>query len=68
MEREIERLSAQLTELDFTPAPNTNPPRNAFSLTQDRFHALNGYALDAQVGAVLTGLGFTKEDWSRQTG
>ena len=34
---------------------------------QDRFHALDGYALDAQVGGVLTGLGFGKEDWARQT-
>ena len=36
-------------------------------MLQERFHALDGYALDAQVGAVLTGLGFGKEDWSRQT-
>jgi ATP-binding cassette subfamily F protein 3 len=35
-------------------------------MVQERFHALDGYALDAQVGAVLTGLGFGKEDWSRQ--
>jgi ATP-binding cassette, subfamily F, member 3 len=38
-----------------------------YSLLQDRFHALDGYALDAQVGSVLTGLGFGKEDWARQT-
>src|SRR6202044_2147953 len=25
------------------------------------------YALDAQVGSVLTGLGFSKEDWARRT-
>ena len=36
-------------------------------MLQERFHALDGYALDAQVGAVLTGLGFGKEDWARQT-
>ena len=36
-------------------------------MLQERFHALDGYALDAQVGAVLTGLGFGKEDWTRQT-
>ena len=35
-------------------------------MLQERFHALDGYALDAQVGTVLTGLGFGKEDWSRQ--
>ncbi len=66
MEREIERLGAQLTELDHA-SPEYESAAERFSLTQDRFHALNGYALDAQVGAVLTGLGFTKEDWSRQT-
>src|SRR5215813_1961508 len=32
-----------------------------------RFHAHDGYALDAQVGAVLAGLGFNKEDWARRT-
>jgi ATP-binding cassette subfamily F protein 3 len=36
-------------------------------MLQERFHTLDGYALDAQVGGVLTGLGFTKEDWTRQT-
>jgi ATP-binding cassette subfamily F protein 3 len=36
-------------------------------MLQERFHSLDGYALDAQVGGVLTGLGFGKEDWARQT-
>jgi ATP-binding cassette subfamily F protein 3 len=66
MAREIERLAGQLTELDHA-GPEYESAAERFSLTQDRFHALNGYALDAQVGAVLTGLGFTKGDWSRQT-
>src|SRR5580693_6546399 len=66
MEREIERLGAQLTELDHA-SPEYESAAERFSLIQDRFHALDGYALDAQVGAVLTGLGFTKEDWSRHT-
>ena len=40
----------------------------------DRFHQLenefrtrDGYAIESQVGAVLQGLGFRKEDWTRQT-
>src|SRR5437660_10451838 len=40
----------------------------------DRFHTLqshcraqDGYALEAQVGTVLSGLGFRKEDWQRAT-
>jgi ATP-binding cassette subfamily F protein 3 len=66
MEREIETLSAQLTELDHAGA-EYEAAAERFSLLQDRFHALDGYALDAQVGTVLTGLGFTNEDWARQT-
>jgi ATP-binding cassette subfamily F protein 3 len=66
MEREIEQLAGQLTALDHA-SPEYESAAERFSLLQERFHALDGYALDAQVGAVLTGLGFTKEDWSRQT-
>jgi ATP-binding cassette subfamily F protein 3 len=66
MEREVERLGGQLTELDHA-SPEYESAAERFSLLQERFHALDGYALDAQVGTVLTGLGFTKEDWSRQT-
>jgi ATP-binding cassette, subfamily F, member 3 len=66
MEREIERLTGQLAEVDHESAEYESAAER-YSLLQDRFHALDGYALDAQVGAVLTGLGFTKEDWPRQT-
>jgi ATP-binding cassette subfamily F protein 3 len=66
MEREIESLGAQLTELDHA-GPEYEAAAERFSLLQDRFHALDGYALDAQVGSVLTGLGFGKDDWSRGT-
>jgi ATP-binding cassette, subfamily F, member 3 len=66
MQHEIERLGTQLTELDHA-GPEYSAAAERFSLLQDRFHALDGYALDAQVGTVLTGLGFTKEDWSRRT-
>ena len=41
----------------------------------DRFHRIDsefrvrdGYALESQVGTVLAGLGFSKEDWQRDTG
>ncbi len=67
MEREIEQLAGQLSELDHGSA-GYEAAAERFSLVQDRFHALDGYALDAQVGSVLTGLGFGKEDWKRPTG
>jgi ATP-binding cassette subfamily F protein 3 len=65
MEGEIERTAAQLSELDHA-GPEYESAAERFSMLQERFHALDGYALDAQVGTVLTGLGFGKEDWSRQ--
>jgi ATP-binding cassette, subfamily F, member 3 len=66
MESEIERMAGQLAELDHA-SPEYEAAASRYSLLQDRFHALDGYALDAQVGSVLTGLGFGKEDWGRQT-
>jgi ATP-binding cassette subfamily F protein 3 len=67
IELEIDRLSVQLSELDHESAEYQSVAER-YSMLQDRFHSLDGYALDAQVGSVLTGLGFSKEDWSRQTG
>ncbi len=66
MQRESERLAAQMAELDHESAEFAAVAER-YSTLQDRFHALDGYALDAQVGAVLTGLGFGKQDWTRQT-
>ncbi|MGA2849548.1 MAG: ABC-F family ATP-binding cassette domain-containing protein [Terracidiphilus sp.] len=66
MEREIEHLAGQLAVLDHA-GPEYESAAERFSMLQERFHTLDGYALDAQVGGVLTGLGFVKEDWARQT-
>ncbi len=66
MERELETLSGRLAELD--------PETEEYAAAADRYSSLDahfrsqgGYALDAQVGAVLSGLGFRKEDWPRRT-
>ncbi|MGP8270111.1 MAG: ABC-F family ATP-binding cassette domain-containing protein [Terracidiphilus sp.] len=66
MEREIEHLGGQLAVLEHAGA-EYEAAAERYSMLQERFHSLDGYALDAQVGGVLTGLGFSKEDWSRQT-
>jgi ATP-binding cassette, subfamily F, member 3 len=66
MEQELETLSVSLAELD----PESSAYEAAaerFSQLDSRFRAHDGYALDAQVGAVLDGLGFNKQDWTRQT-
>ncbi len=66
MERETEHLAGQLAELDHG-SDEYEAAAERFSHLQERFQTLDGYALDAQVGSVLTGLGFAKEDWTRLT-
>lgn len=66
IEQELETLSASLAELD--PAGSAYAAAaERYSNLSARFHAHDGYALDAQVGSVLGGLGFSKDDWSRRT-
>jgi len=66
MEREMEELAHKMGELD--------PASREYEQVSDRYHEISshfrvhdGYALDAQVGTVLDGLGFRKEDWKRHT-
>ena len=66
MERELEALTGKMSELD--PAGQEYlQVAERFSRIDGEFRARDGYALDAQVGAVLTGLGFNKSDWARRT-
>jgi ATP-binding cassette subfamily F protein 3 len=66
MERECEQLAAQLGELDHGSA-EYEAAAERYSMLHERLLALDGYALDAQVGSVLTGLGLGKDDWTRLT-
>jgi len=66
LEREMEALSGQLAELPSDGEEYAVAARR-FSQIDELLRAHDGYALDAQVGAVLGGLGFTKEDWPRHT-
>ncbi len=66
LEQEAEALSHQLAELD--------PAGAAYATVADRYshitelmHAHDIYTLDYQVGTVLGGLGFGKDDWQRRT-
>ena len=65
-QREMEDLAHRLSDLD--------PESIEYAEAADRFSSLDaefrnhdGYALEAKVGTVLTGLGFPKDDWSRRT-
>ena len=66
IERELEVLATSLSELD-TASSAYAAAAERYSNLGARFHAHDGYALDAQVGSVLTGLGFSKDDWARRT-
>jgi ATP-binding cassette, subfamily F, member 3 len=66
MEKELETLHHSLAELD--------PLGAEYSAAADRLHHIDsefrnrdGYAIEAQVGTVLDGLGFHKDDWTRRT-
>src|SRR5579864_1263186 len=66
IEVELESLTHSMAELDHT--------SSAYADVADRYHRLehefrtrDGYSIEAEVGRVLLGLGFTKEDWQRQT-
>ena len=66
LEQEAEDLSAKLSEH----APDTAEYAAAaerYSHITDLMHANDIYTLDYQVGTVLGGLGFPKEDWERPT-
>jgi ATP-binding cassette subfamily F protein 3 len=66
MEKELEALYTALAELDPESAEYATAA-DRFSHIDSQFRAHDGYALDAQVGTVLTGLGFSKTDWTRQS-
>ena len=66
LEIEHEQLTHTLSDAD--------PKSREYAAAADRYSAIaellhvhDIYTLDAQVGAVLGGLGFSKEDWERRT-
>jgi len=66
MEQEMEDLTRKMSELD--------PAGPEYSQVADRFHQIDsefrnrdGYAIEAQVGTVLGGLGFPHSEWQRRT-
>ncbi|MBV9762849.1 MAG: ABC-F family ATP-binding cassette domain-containing protein [Acidobacteriaceae bacterium] len=66
LELELEALTASMSELD-PGGREYAQVAERFERADSEFRARDGYAIEAQVGAVLAGLGFRKEDWLRQT-
>lgn len=66
MEQELESLTVKMSELDPASVEYAQVAER-FERVDSEFRTRDGYAIEAQVGAVLSGLGFRKEDWPRQT-
>ena len=66
LESELEQLTVRMSEVDPASAEYAAVAER-FEQADSEFRARDGYAIEAQVGAVLAGLGFRKEDWDRQT-
>jgi ATP-binding cassette, subfamily F, member 3 len=66
MEKELESLTHSMSEFDHTSA-DYDAVAERYSRVEHEFRARDGYSIESEVGRVLMGLGFTKEDWERQT-
>ena len=66
MEKELEQLTASMAELDSTSAEYEQVAER-YHRIEHEFRTHDGYAIEAQVGTVLAGLGFRTEDWHRLT-
>jgi ATP-binding cassette, subfamily F, member 3 len=66
MEKELESLMHSMAELDHTSA-EYEAVADRYHVVEHEFRTRDGYSIEAEVGRVLMGLGFKKEDWDRQT-
>ncbi|MGB9240308.1 MAG: ABC-F family ATP-binding cassette domain-containing protein [Terriglobales bacterium] len=66
IEKEMEGLTRSMSELDHESAEYSNVA-DRYQKLEHEFVARDGYTLEAQVGQVLTGLGFRRDDWTRRT-
>ena len=66
MEQELESLTHSMAELDHT-SPQYAAVADRYQRVEHEFQSRDGYSIEADVGRVLMGLGFGKEDWQRMT-
>jgi ATP-binding cassette subfamily F protein 3 len=66
LEKEYEALTHVLSTAD-PKGKEYAAAADRYSEIADHLHAHDIYTLDSQVGAVLGGLGFSKEDWEKKT-
>src|SRR5271169_4368858 len=66
LEDEQEQLAHRMSELD-PESPEYGQVADRFHQSESEFRARDGYAVEAQAGIVLSGLGFPQRDWKRRT-
>ncbi len=66
MEVEMGELTHKMGELDPT-GPEYAQVADRFHQLDSEFRTRDGYAIEAQVGTVLAGLGFPHEEWNKRT-
>ncbi|MGC2694506.1 MAG: ABC-F family ATP-binding cassette domain-containing protein [Candidatus Angelobacter sp.] len=66
MQRDQEDLAHRMGEVDHS-SPEYAQIAERFHRIQAEIQARDGYTIEAEVGTVLHGLGFSKEDWERRT-
>src|SRR5712671_4045581 len=66
IEKEMESLTRSMSELDHA-GPEYSNVADRYQKLEHEFVARDGYTLEPQVGQVLTGLGFHRDDWTRLT-
>src|ERR1700704_1971309 len=66
MQREQEDLARRIAEVDHASAEYQQIAER-FHRIQAEMQARDGYTIESEVGTVLNGLGFRKEDWERRT-
>jgi ATP-binding cassette subfamily F protein 3 len=66
LEQEQETLAHKLSELD-PASPEYAQVANRFHSAEGEFRARGGFAIEAQVGMVLSGLGFPQRQWTKRT-
>lgn len=65
LEAEQHELSHRMADLDHT-SPEYAKIAERYHAVEAEFAARDGYNVESKVGAVLTGLGFSKEDWQKR--
>ncbi|MDU0458853.1 MAG: ABC-F family ATP-binding cassette domain-containing protein [Geobacteraceae bacterium] len=67
MEEELHRLGQELERLPHD-SPEHDQLLHRYGELQEQFRHRGGYTMEAEIGAVLKGLGFSQEDWHRDCG